>query len=133
MRQLDDVEIYQPLVKDPTIDMIKKINEEAFKRGNIDKGTQEYLMASWGRQSRTILSTAYPLQFVDHHLRPLVPNIASYIKDTNHFLRKLKVDVVGLYPHIPHGLSDCMSTGVIKQETLNQDIVDFVVLKNNNF
>ena len=45
----------------------------------------------------------------------LVPNIASYIKDTNDFLRKLKnvgtlpdgailftIDVVGLYPHIPH-------------------------------
>ena len=98
-------------------------------------------------------------QFVDHHLRPLVPNIASYIKDTNHFLRKLKdvgtlpdgailctVDVVGLYPHIPHdeglqalrealGLPDCMSSSGIGKESLKQDIVDFAefVLKNNNF
>ena len=54
-------------------------------------------------------------RFVDHHLRSLVPTDNSYIKDTSDFLRKLMdigtlpegailctVDVVGLYPHIPH-------------------------------
>ena len=53
--------------------------------------------------------------FVDHQLKPLVPQISSYVKDTNDFLNKLKgmdrfpegailvtIDVVGLYPHIPH-------------------------------
>ena len=53
--------------------------------------------------------------FLDYHLQPLVKSVKSYIKDTNDFLKKLKdlqtlpkdsllctVDVVGLYPNIPH-------------------------------
>ena len=55
-------------------------------------------------------------EYLDHHLNPLVSLGRSYIKDTNHFLSKLgeigripegailcTVDVVGLYPSIPHG------------------------------
>ena len=55
-------------------------------------------------------------EYLDHHLNPLVSLSRSYIKDTNHFLSKLgeigripegailcTVDVVGLYPSIPHG------------------------------
>ena len=54
--------------------------------------------------------------FLDHHLQPLAQRVKSYIKDTNHFLNKIKkigklpegailctMDVVGLYPNIPHG------------------------------
>ena len=53
--------------------------------------------------------------FLDHHLQPLAQAVKSYIKDTNEFLKKLrflskspegiilcKMDVVGLYPNIPH-------------------------------
>ena len=53
--------------------------------------------------------------FVEHHLQPLSRKVKSYIKDTNDFLKKLRelprlpdefllctVDVVGLYPNIPH-------------------------------
>ena len=53
--------------------------------------------------------------FLDHHLQPIVQKVNSFIKDTNHFLWKIKslgqhpegailctVDVVGLYPNIPH-------------------------------
>ena len=53
--------------------------------------------------------------FIDYHLQPLAQNVKSYIKDTNDFLCKLNkigklpdnaimvtVDVVGLYPSIPH-------------------------------
>ena len=58
--------------------------------------------------------------FLDFHLQPLTREVKSYIKDTNVFLKKLRsltdlpsdiilcsVDVVGLYPNIPHdeGLS----------------------------
>ena len=53
--------------------------------------------------------------FLDFHLKPLSTRVKSFIKDTNDFLRKLSslpplsqdvllctVDVVGLYPNIPH-------------------------------
>ena len=53
--------------------------------------------------------------FLDYHLQPLARKVKSYIKDTNHFLSKLKsirklpqgailctIDVVALYPNIPH-------------------------------
>ena len=53
--------------------------------------------------------------FLDYHLQPLAKEIESYIKDTNHFFKKLQelgslpknailctIDVVGLYPNIPH-------------------------------
>ena len=55
------------------------------------------------------------LSFLDHHFQPLAKKVESYIKDANHFLKKLKelgslsrnaiictIDVVGLYPNIPH-------------------------------
>ena len=53
--------------------------------------------------------------FLDHHLIPLAQRAKSYIKDSNHFLNKIKkigklpkgailcnMDVVGLYHNIPH-------------------------------
>ena len=53
--------------------------------------------------------------FLDHHLQPIAQKVNSFIKDTNHFLRKMKslsqfqegaflctIDVVGLYPNTPH-------------------------------
>ena len=56
-------------------------------------------------------------EFLDHHLKPVIQSSQSYIKDSGDFLRKIKqignlpensilvtVDVVGLYPSIPHEL-----------------------------
>ena len=53
--------------------------------------------------------------FLDYHLQPLAQKVKLYIKDTNHFLSKLKslgklphgailctIDIVGLYPNIPY-------------------------------
>ena len=53
--------------------------------------------------------------FLDYHLQPRTQKVKPYIKDTNHFLSKLKIlgklpqgvilctnDIVGLYPNIPH-------------------------------
>ena len=54
-------------------------------------------------------------EFLDHHLKPVMQSGKSYIKDSGHFLEKIKTlgcipdnailvtaDVVGLYPSIPH-------------------------------
>ena len=56
--------------------------------------------------------------FLDYHLQPIAQKVKSYIKDTINFLNKVKklrslpdgailctMDVVGLYPNIPHGES----------------------------
>lgn len=91
-------------------------------------------------------------EFVDAQLQPLFPRIASYIKDSNDMLCKLKdigrlpldailvtIDVVGLYPHIPHeeGLQAIRRAldGRGDREIPTDDIVDLaaMVLKNNNF
>ena len=89
---------------------------------------------------------------MDQQLKPLVPLIPSYVKDINDFLTKLKdmdrfpegailvaIDVVGLYPHIPHNegleaIRKILNTRT-NQEILTNDIVDLaeLVLKNNNF
>lgn len=89
---------------------------------------------------------------MDHHLKPLVSSIPSFVKDRNDFLHKLKnigtlpegailvsLDVMGLYLHVPHveGLK-AIKHGLNEKE--NQEIpsnliVDLaeLVLKNNNF
>ncbi|CAB4020512.1 Hypothetical predicted protein, partial [Paramuricea clavata] len=54
-------------------------------------------------------------EFLDFHIQPLVEGVPSVIKDSTHFLQRLEdlghipstailctMDVVGLYPHIPH-------------------------------
>ena len=87
---------------------------------------------------------------LDFHLQPLAQAVKSYIKDTNDFLNKLRslpklpdniilctVDVVGLYPNIPHeeGLSalrkrlDNRMEKYISSDTLCN--VAEVVIKNN--
>ena len=55
-------------------------------------------------------------EFVDYHINPIVKSLPTVLRDTSDFLRKLEdlgyipetaifatIDVVGLYPHIPHG------------------------------
>ena len=84
-------------------------------------------------------------------LKPLVPLIASYVKDSNDMLCKLKeierlpddaflvtIDV-GLYPHIPHGEGLQAIRKALDKRTEEgiptEDIVELasIVLKNNNF
>ena len=90
--------------------------------------------------------------FLDFHLQPLSRQVKSFIKDTNDFLRKLRdlpplpddlimctIDVVGLYPNIPHdgGLEalkialDGREDKSVSTETLLE--LAECVLKNNVF
>ena len=90
--------------------------------------------------------------FLDFHLQPLAREVKSYIKDTNDFLKKLSslpnlpddivlctIDVVGLYPNIPHeeGLSALRKRLDLRQEkhVTTSTQVEFaeVVLKKNIF
>ena len=90
--------------------------------------------------------------FVDYHLKPLSTQVRSYIQDTNDFLRKLDslknlpenfllrtVDVVGLYPNIPHsdGLAAIKKALDAREEksVSTESILKLaeVVLKNNVF
>ena len=85
-------------------------------------------------------------------MQPLAQKVKSYIKDTNHFLSKLKslgklpqgailctIDVVGLYPNIPHskGLTslrrflELRGNKQISRDTLTE--LAEIVLKNNIF
>ena len=90
--------------------------------------------------------------FLDYHFQPLARQVKSFVKDTNDFLRKISdlpplskdvimctVDVVGLYPNIPHedGLEalklalDGRDTKTISTESLLE--LTRCVLENNVF
>ena len=121
MRQLNDSEVYILLKKDPTVDMIKIVNgrvEKLQKDGCISHSTVKYLMvnndAKAGRfyllpeihkkncPRRPVISscntpTEKIAPFVDNQLKPLVSQIPSFVKDTNHFLNKLKGMYVCMY------------------------------------
>ena len=90
--------------------------------------------------------------FLDHHLQPLSQQVKSYVKDTNDFLKKLRdlqnlpkdfllctVDVVGLYPNIPHdeGLEALRSALDSRkdQSISTESLLELAecVLKNNIF
>ena len=89
---------------------------------------------------------------LDYHLQPLAQKFKSYIKDTNHFLNRLSslgklpqgailctVDVVGLYPNIPHSEGLTSLRRVLESRDNKQISSDTlvelaeIVLKNNIF
>ena len=90
--------------------------------------------------------------FLDHHLQPIAQKGNPFIKDTSHFLWKIKslgqlpegailytIDVVGLYPNIPHeeGLASLrrfLNARMEKKET-TETLVELaeIFLKNNIF
>ena len=90
--------------------------------------------------------------FLEYHLKPLSQKVKSFIKDTNDFLKKLDelrdlpdefilctIDVVGLYPNIPHkeGLESTRKVlNKREDQTISTDSLILLaecVLKNNVF
>ena len=139
--QLGDLTVYEKLDGDPS-ERIQSIISDALEtikdRGDIDNSALDYLLINNpgldrlyllpkihkrlnGVPGRPVISncgyfTENISEFLDYHLQPLAKTVTSYIKDTNHFLKKLSelgeipedtilctVDVVGLYRNIPHG------------------------------
>ena len=89
---------------------------------------------------------------VSHHLQPIAQRANSFIKDTNHFLGKIKswdqlpeeailcnIDIVGLYPKIPH--EECLASlrkfldARTEKKLTNETSVELaeIVLKSNIF
>ena len=89
---------------------------------------------------------------VSHHLQPIAQRANSFIKDTNHFLGKIKswdqlpaevilcnIDIVGLYPKIPH--EECLASlrkfldARTEKRLTNETLVQLVeiALKSNIF
>ena len=153
---------------------IYKLLEKIRKRGNLSQDTLScflvkdpkfarfYLLPKTHKRlydvpGRPVISncgfyTENISSFLDFHLQPLAQRVKSYIKDTNHFLRKIKelgqlpegtilctIDVVGIYPNIPHDeglafLKDVLDNRVEKQVTVDTLIeLAELVLKNNVF
>ena len=91
-------------------------------------------------------------EFLDHHLKPVMQSGKSYIKDSEHFLEKIKtlgcisdnaitvtVDVVGLYPSIPHqagliALKEALDK-ILSKKIPSDDLIKMAefVLSNNFF
>ena len=137
-RQLSDGNFYTKLKDDPTIDLSKKIcqvltdmknvnliTEKNFNYLNIDnpKSGRFYLLPKIhkkGIPGRPICSsidhpTCNISKFIDAHIKDYVPKTASYVRDTQHFISRLKtldklpegallvtLDVSSLYTNIPN-------------------------------
>ena len=175
MRQLTKEEHYLLLDRDPTTkyaEEITKLLAEMKARNAIDQETKDYLtplhvrtarfyllpkIHKPGNPGRPIVSscgapTEKISQFVDYHLRPLVENLPSFIKDTTSFITKLQslnnipegtllvtLDVSSLYTNIPHheGIEACteaLNTRTIQQPP-TEDLAELInqILTKNNF
>jgi hypothetical protein len=144
LRQLTNRRHYEVLQSDPTARYTKEVKSFirfCSRSNHIPDKEAKYLMAyqpklatfymlpkihKTGNPGRPIVSacdcpTERISAYVDHHLRPLVEQSASYIRDSTHFLNKLQevdipanaimctADVSSLYTNIPHtdGLYAC--------------------------
>ncbi|CAN7950103.1 unnamed protein product [Ixodes hexagonus] len=136
-RQLNDASFYKPLDTDPTSEYrqivmtnLSKLNKEK----KIDDKTMRslipldpqpggfYMLPKIHKQNnpgRPIISgigtvTENISSFIDLLIKDIPPKFASYVKDTNHFLREISnvvvppdsflvtLDVASLYTNIPH-------------------------------
>ena len=90
-------------------------------------------------------------EFLDHHLKPVMQGGKSYIKDSGHFLEKIKTlrcipdnallvtaDVVGLYPSTPHqagliALKEALDKRLLKKIPTDDLIMMAEFVLSNNF
>ena len=175
-KQLEDKEVYMEVPNDSSalVSTIFKSLEKIRKRGDLSQDTLNYFWVKDPKFARFYLLpkihkrlhdvpgrpvisncsfyTENISSFLDFHLQPLAQKVKSYIKDINHFLKKIKelgqlpegailctIDVIGLYPNIPHDeglafLKDFLDSRVDKQVKTDTLIeLTELVLKNNIF
>jgi hypothetical protein len=139
---------------------IHKLNTAILKNATPDEHGYVKLTPTDTLKFRPIISSSYAptshiSALIDELLKPLVPKLTSYCRDTHHFITQLSpqsditektvlasFDVVSLYTNIPHELGiESISFWLDKQRNLipdrfsNQFILSSVdlILKNNYF
>ena len=174
-RQLDDTSTYRKLDIDPSPKLeseLRKLVNQAAENGTITTDMANYAIPpayklarfyllpkvhKVGVPGRPVVSCSGSLtekvsEIVDHLIKPFLPTIPSYLKDTKDFLSKVRnmgplpdnailvsLDVVNLYPSIPHAdgllaLSEFLSKQGMPSTAVN-DIIALAkfVLTNNVF
>ena len=126
-KQLEDKEVYMEVPNDSSapVSTLFKSLEKITKRGELSQDTLNYFLVKDPKFARFYLlpeihNTCIPERPVISNCGFYTENISSQvtnqiIKDTNHFLRKIRelvqlpegtilfmINVVGLYPNIPH-------------------------------
>ena len=84
-------------------------------------------------------------EFLDFHLKPIMKNVKSYIRDSGHFLEKIRnisskadnallvtADVVEIYPNIPHSADLCLLERVFEKR-INKQIETSELVKMADF
>ena len=159
-KQLDDREMYEEVPNDSNVLIytIRKDLEKIGLCGDLSSDTLNYFFVKDPKFARFYLLpkihkrlhdvpgrpvisncgfyTENISSFLDYHLQPLAHRVKSYIKDTNHFLNKIRkigklpegailctMDVVGLYPKIQHGERSCLSISFWKLVGTNKSRV----------
>ena len=116
-RQLDDKEVYEQVPNGLSVlaNTLMKALEEMRLRGDLSKDTLDYFLVKDPKFVRfyllpkihkrlhdvpgrpVILNFGYYTEnissFLDYHLQSLAQKMKLYVKDTNHFLSKLKSSV----------------------------------------
>ncbi len=174
-RQLNNQQHYTILPADTTLEVTKTLNSQLTNwkdEPNIDNNVLTHLRSTnpktanfymlpkihkTNNPGRPIISanecpTEKISGYVDHHLRPHVLKIPSYLKDTTHFLNKLAqithidensilatIDVSALYTSIPHdeglmAITEALDTRRDKSPPtlFIRELTEFI-LKNNVF
>ena len=174
-KQLSDTNFYEKLDYYPTSEHTVKVTQainSMLEKGDIDNATAQYLLPTNTRAGRFYLlpkihkpgipgrpiisANNHPTEkiseFVDHHLRPLVQRLPSYIQDTTDYIRRIEsiqsvpegsllvtMDVTSLYTNIPHdeGIEACRKALNERenQHPSTESLVELItlVLKLNNF
>ena len=175
-KQLENKDVYEKVQNDSRIliNTVMRALEKIRIRGDLPDDTLNYFLVKDPKfarlyflpkihkrlhnvPERTVISncgfyTENISSFLDHLLQPIAHKANSFIKDTNHFLRKIKslgqlpegailctIDAVGLYSNIPYekGLVslrrflDARTEKKMTTETLVE--LAEIVLKNNIF
>ena len=174
-RQLSDTKYFARLDMDPTQEFAHNVSDlvrEMMEANHINKETRKYLTPLAPRTARfyhlpkihkpsipgrpIVSSCGAPTEriseFVDYHLRPLVTQTDSYLRDTTDFLLKLStlnhlppncilltLDVNSLYTNIPHdeGMESCRlfleTRPLLLPPTIYLIRMMELILKQNNF